>query len=693
MAGGISVREPPLHHASARWNGDAHALEYEYNGRNAVKLPFGIGREPIFRQISDGDICSTPMMQHMTITLPEEAWIAVEFELSPGSVNMRPCRAESGEAVLGQLGGPLIYGANGMYDVNDDLLISWHGRPWRWVDEAMQDYNGSSRCKMEVLLGPVPWVLLFRMQYYRMHLGFAYHTPWLKRPDPRAITGWCSWEAYHDEIVAAHISTSAAFLKKKFKDFGLEYVQIDDGYQQSPQPPDADGDYSATFLQPNDKFPRGHRNILEPIRRKGLKPGIWVSAGITNAEFARKSPFVVKGPDGTPLRFDWLGYCMDCSEDSLRTQVLPLYEGLRSLGYRYIKADTLRHMYLDGLRGLIDSGGLTNDEAQRHFRAYMETARKGMGDEMYFVACWGMLPEVAGIADACRIASDSGPEWSRIRMQLYEMARWYHTQRILFTNDPDHICVRADLEYARSALSLTALSGGLMMLSDTVDQYDAGRTRMIRHTLPALETMAAETGAVDCTMHAWGRVLDWDAAATGEVNPFGSLWCMHFIHHGRKWAVACRVAIEPLRRCRISLDRLGLDPGMKYAAYDFWAGRYLGVAEGGVRFKELPRGHCQVIGLNPVADTPFVLASSRHVSMDAVSILSESYSNGILNLKLAGIRRRTFSYTVWVPPGMELKDISADGATVSAETKKVLRLRVTFSRREAELTLVFQNRR
>ncbi|MGB4184738.1 MAG: hypothetical protein WBJ73_05470 [Caldicoprobacterales bacterium] len=684
------LMEPPLFHVVTQWDEGCNKLFYTYKGTTLITVHIPDNLKPQYRFISDGNLCSTPMAQQMYITLPKDVWVKVDFNLSEDAINMRPNRAESGQAILGQVGKPLIYGANGIYDINEDMLISWHGCQWRWLENSINKDGDKYSCSMEVKLGPAPWVLLFRMQYYRTHLGFKYHEPWNKRPNNKAVTGWCSWEAYHRDIYAHNIPETVNFLEKEFKEFGLEYVQIDDGYQDLPQPYDINDNYYDIFLKTNDKFPNGHSDIIEPIKAGGLKPGIWTNVSITNDDYAKEANYIFKDDNGEPIKCDWLGYCMDCTDDTIENQVNPLYKGFKDMGYEYFKLDSIRHMIFDGLRKMVDKGILTNEEANTRFRNLIKGIRESVGDDAYFLACWGVLTEVIGLADACRIATDSGPNWSQIRMQLFESARWFYTQRILFTNDPDHICVRADIEYARSVLSLVTLSGGLYMLSDSVDKYDDERINMIKKTMPALTTVAAETGPIDYTRHAWGRVLDWDRANSHENDTFGSLWSIHFCQDDRQWSVVGRFGIHELQESRTSLEDLGLDPEKSYAAFDFWEQKFLGIVDSHITLKALKLGHCQVIVLRAIEDAPCLVASDRHVSMDAVSIISEQYDENVLTISLNGVKGYRFNYWLYIPEGMKVKTISYEGCNINYDAKEELgKLEVDFLSEEVKLEVSF----
>ena len=146
---------------------------------------------------------------------------------------MRPRRAKEGEAILGQVGKPLIYGANGLYDSDYDFLLSWTDRNWQWTDDhILEQEHGIFTAKLKVQLSNVPWLILFQPRYYKEHLGWRYYDPGKRRPNVTPIAGWCSWMAYRTGIDIRAVTNTADFLAANFKPYGLEYLQIDDGFQE-----------------------------------------------------------------------------------------------------------------------------------------------------------------------------------------------------------------------------------------------------------------------------------------------------------------------------------------------------------------------------------------------------------------------------------------------------------------------------
>ena len=698
-------KEPPIAHAVPHWDPVRRVLKYEYNGRPLVSIEIPGESEIQYRVASDGQLQSAPMFQQVYVVVfsaPVTARVTVT--MSPEAIVMRPQRARREQAILGQVGRPTIYGVNGMYDILDDLLLSWHGQPWRWVDDQLHtNEDGTSAATFEVELSYKPWVINIRPHYYRQHLGYKYHKPWERRPNTKAVAGWCSWEAYRREVSEENIVEAARFLARHFKDYGLEYVQLDDGYQSRPVTINTRRTLAEAWLTPNERFPSGLDGLCTAIKELGLSPGLWLSASFDGNEEGEED-YVLRDADGTPLKPFFMEVAIDCRPENLEKHILPLYEGARRCGFEYIKTDQIRHLLYDALHEMVRLGLMSNHESARRFRAYMLTARRGLGDDVYYLASWGVLSEVVGIVDACRIATDANPQWPQVRMQIVESARWFHTHRILFLNDPDHICARTKPAWAKTLLSLVSLSGGLFMLSDAIDTYDGERIRAIQKCLPPMTTITGETGSLDVHYPAFAWTKQHGAAFKGKVertwievsdedaytlagdhdtmyddHPFASLWAFHFQTQVGRWCVALRVATLPLRGSTTPLSALGLDPDKSYLAFDFWTEKYLGLISGSLVVPPLELGSCQVIALREASDHPQFLACTRHVSMGAVSVERQTWEGETLTLELSGVPQTTETYWLHTPPGWELAAVEAEGAKVEvSRSPELVALRMRF---------------
>ena len=96
--------------------------------------------------------------------------------------------------------------------------------------------------------------------------------------------GWCSWSYAYEGITETEMQRVAAFAARHLRPYGLEYIQVDDGFYR------AFGDWEG-----NEKFPHGMKWLAERIRELGLKPAIWLA------------PYVIsEGTDVHVNHPDWL---------------------------------------------------------------------------------------------------------------------------------------------------------------------------------------------------------------------------------------------------------------------------------------------------------------------------------------------------------------------------------------------------
>jgi hypothetical protein len=685
----------PSVYAHLRHDEANRCIQVDFMGREIIHIRVSGNAVYNFRAGSDGIIQSSPMHQQTFLSCDDEELEAVvTFRLSEHAMALRPKRAGWNEAIIGTVNGRLPAGVNGLYDKAIDLFVDWHGQPWNYQQDFIQRDDESSTVSIAVKITASPWILNLRHLYYREHLGYKYFDPAKRLPNMKPIAGWCSWEAYRRDVTEEHVAEVTQFLADNFRDYGLEYVQLDDGFQPLPVRIAPDRTLTQSWLSKSTDFPSGLKALVDDVNDKGMSPGIWLSADVTEIEpdeTGKTCQFL--DSEGKPLKAFWMKAVLDCLPETLDKQIRPLYEGVRELGFDYVKIDQIRHLLLDALHEAVRQGLISKEDAEARFRNYMETAREALGDEIYCLASWGVLSEVIGCADACRISQDANPQWHAIRMQIMESARWFHAQRILFLCDPDHVCVRTNPVWARSLLSLVSLSGELFMLSDQVGDYDDDRVRMIQKCLPPLQTETGETGPID--MHApaftwvkqhgaefqgelergWHPVSDAEARAiagyheTNEAeHPFGSLWAFHIKRNWGAWCTLARIATLPLGDSEIRMEKLSLHPDMEYLAFDFWDERFLGTVSGSISVPGLTVGACQVIALRPKLDRPQFVASTRHVSMGAVDVQNETWSDGVLTLDLNLVVGSTERAFIHLPGAYALKQVKLEGGQLISQT-------------------------
>ena len=224
------------------------------------------------------------------------------------------------------------------------------------------------------------------------------------------------------------------------------------------------------------------------------------------------------------------------------------------------------------------------------------------------------------------------------------------------------------------------------MLSDALADYDEKRLDLIKRCIPPLTTVTAETGPLqtDYAAFTWTKlhsfqVLDEKPFAAEHMSardarniagrwptvndrhPFSSLWSIHLDLPTGQWTIMARFATLPLEASTVELDALALDPETDYLAFDFWKQRYMGVVRGRLDVPKIELGHCQIVALREALDRPQFLASSRHVSMDAISLKSQQWADNTLTFGIEGVCGTTETYWVHVPKGYRLAEVAGDG--------------------------------
>ena len=141
--------------------------------------------------------------------------------------------------------------------------------------------------------------------YYRDELGIKYYAPLDKSQFPLPPTGWCTWYYYYPKITAKEVKRNAEWIAENLKDFGAQYVQIDDGWQGAGG---REGQRDWTVVN-SERFPDGMEELATYISSLGLTPGIWIAPhGQSRPQVVKDNPnvFLLK-KDGSSASETWEG--------------------------------------------------------------------------------------------------------------------------------------------------------------------------------------------------------------------------------------------------------------------------------------------------------------------------------------------------------------------------------------------------
>ncbi|MBS1531965.1 MAG: alpha-galactosidase [Bacteroidetes bacterium] len=464
-------------------------------------------------------------------------------------------------------------------------------------------------------------VVRFRPRYYREHRGLSRFDPSSYEVWKKPVVGWCSWFAYMDQVNEKEIKETADVISAKLKPFGLQYLQIDDGYEQLPIGlPD-------TWLHANNKFPAGLKGLASYISSRGLTPGIWTNVTFADsaAAYANKSLFV-QDEQGRPALGNWIGYVMDGSNpETIQKLIKPVYKGLNDDGYDYFKLDAIRHLKYEGynsFKNYFEQKGTDRNEA---YRNVAKEVRTEAGRDKFLLACWGIRPELVGIADGCRIGNDG--------FSYAGLAQFNSYNNIIWRNDPDHIVLSAKEAYR--SCTATSLTGSLFMLTDKAEKYhNSPLVEAARRTIPVLYTQPGQVYDVDPSRSALIDGADVEMSGSGprpfdaSSNTITGLFELELNKPFEHWVVLGRLDD---RDKVIPFKDLGLDAKKEYLVFEFWSKKFRGSFKSQFTPGSIDTAfNCQAFCIREQLQHPQLLATNRHISCGGLEIRDMKWQDNAL---------------------------------------------------------------
>jgi alpha-galactosidase len=647
-------------------NGNELIVKYD----NAVILKATIEKDPstfYLRQMVDEN--NGVITQTFSITASDYKNFSFSG-LIAASEESFPCEAErrqSGTVVVRHTSGLSSSLLNrAVYDRKGDWVISVDNSYSSSDLKISPAETGVSANKFALNINGNEIVLRFRPHYYQKHRGLKYFEPWNYKVWDKPVVGWCSWFAYKSSVTEKDIKTTADVISEKMLPYGLEYLQIDDGYQQETAQPDK-------WLVPNSKFPGGMNGLAAYISSKGLKPAIWTNVAFTNENYveANKSMFVTDSK-GEPVKGRWLGYAIDgSSQKALDNLIKPIYSGFKNMGWRYFKLDALRHLRYEGYNSNKDYFDRKKADRVEAFRNVVKTVRNEVGKDNFLMACWGIRPELIGLVDGCRIGNDG---------YGFETLTQYNSfNNIIWRNDPDHIEL-TEKEAYRSCMA-TSLTGSLFMLTDKPEIYRTAIIEPALRSIPVLFTLPGQIFDVDPSSSDNIGHINSDLSGSGErasdanrTSPY-DLFLLEINRPFENWLILGRAGE---RSSVISFADLGLPPDKEYMVFEFWSKRLVGTFTGGFEMGRIDsKYNCQVFCIRERVAHPQLIATSRHITCGGPDLKNVEWTNSRLSGKSEIVANDNYTIYIAEPEGVTLKSFTCEGVKVTSDRKSGLIRQIT----------------
>src|SRR5215217_54654 len=485
--------------------------------------------------------------------------------------------------------------------------------------------------------------------YYRDTLKIKYFAPIDKTKFPLPPSGWCSWYFFYQEINESEIKLIAKWIAQNLKDFGVQYVQIDDGWQGTGHGLGENRDWSTI----NNRFPGGMDGLASYIKSLGLKPGIWLAPhGQSNEAVVKNHAgvFLMK-PDGTTASSTWEGkFLIDPSAPESQKYLKDLFAKLSSWGYEYFKIDG-QPIVVREYRNKKSFMKNPRDDTDALYRDTLQSIRAGIGPNSYLLGCWVVPLEGVGLMNGSRIGADVLPNWDGFKFAMRATMQYYFLHNVAWYTDPDVFIVRAPLplEQARAWATLQGLTGQAALMSDRLVDLSADRVELIKRVYPAVDI----------------RPLDLFPSDRNK-----RIWDLKINHLGRAYDVVGVFNFDESKPISsyLSWKDLGLPEDQAVHVFDFWNKEYLGAWEKGISV-DLGPASTRVLSLVPATDQIQLVSTSRHITQGWVDLISHNLSGNRYTGKSKLIRNDPYTLRFAFPRG---KNFVVKSATASGLRVRIL---------------------
>ncbi len=497
----------------------------------------------------------------------------------------------------------------------------------------------------------------------------------------RTPNGWNSWSGsgssggYGTGIDQGVILENLDVMANELRDWGMDWFQIDDGYQP------AYGDWSWR----EDRFPDGPAWLTQQIRARGLRPGLWMAPFTLDedSETALVHPDWLAGrtPLGMAAGPDY--EILDLTNPEVLVWIEELMTSLTvEWGFDWLKMDFAYYaLFGDGFA----DPNATREEA---WIGALEVMREVLGPDRYFMGV-GVTGLNYGLCDTFRLTLDSMPVWdhqpeddpndSRTQQGLKPTVRtagrrWYLQDRV-WANHPDLIFFRSGADpswpeltfaEARAFATFVGLSGGIVKLGDRLVDLEPQAVNVVRQLLPAWKKSARPLDLFEREFpERWhGRV---DEPLDGVEGSWDLLGLFHWGLNKDLTTTPYAVIPDSALAKDFVVDPAELGVVGDVLAYEFWTGDFVGEGTGPWTV-EVPSHDARVVSLRPRPDHPTFLGWNRQVSMGGTLLSEVGWSEGLLTVGFAGAAGTEFApfrweVALWAPPGFAFAGVEADGVT------------------------------
>jgi hypothetical protein len=583
---------------------------------------------------------------------------------------------------LGQVSGSAFHS---LFDRKQDAVIQFSDQTT--LRRAEQDPG-----LMDVRI-PVPGNTYIRLvpDYYTKTLGVPFYVPLDDSFFSAAPMVWSSWTGYYKDVTEKDIVQNTDWLAKNLKPYGLQFVQLDDGYDRGK-----DGEHYWIENWDKTKFPHGPEWLTNYIKAKGLRAGLWLVPNVYAGALTEHPEWFLRSLEGEHVS-DYRTPVLDSSNPQVVGFLRELFIKLDKWGFEYYKFDG---------EGSIPQAFPELDREKLYdkssdpvvvYRNRMKVIRDTIGPKVFLEGCPAGMPlNGVGYFNSFFNGQDLYNNWqgmyalfSSINGNAFsnhivayvmpgegvelgepmtiEEARTKRLPDVLHEivsreNPATGIGV-TDRE-ARTIVSFISLTGVAYPVGNVMADLPQERLKLLQQTMPTMPIIPLDLFSrgtdsrattfrrtrADDYVHNYPEILDL------KVNGKSGTYDVVGFTNWRSEISSRKISLQ---------DKLGLDPTGSYVAFDFWNQKLLGVFSDEIAIDIEPHD-TRVLAIHPLLARPQLIANSRHIT-GAYSIDQEWDP---AKSKLSGTSETVPGepYTVWfyLPKGFAVEHVSVIGKSREA---------------------------
>ena len=567
-----------------------------------------------------------------------------------------------------------------LFDRKTDVAIDFS-------DQTVMQRNLQDRNLLEITI-PVPGSALIRLlpDYFTKTLGLPFYVPFDDSHFPRAPIVWCSWDSCYGDVREEDIVRNVDWIAAHLKPYGFDYVVLDDGYDRGRQ-----GEHYWTEKWDQVKFPHGPKWLTDYIKSKGLRPGIWMVPNSYAGAVRQHPDWYLRDREGK-LILDYNTPALDSTNPEVLDFLKKEFTALDDMGFEYYK--------LDGEHALpkyvpaVDTTRLydkTTDPIGA-YRNRLKLIRETIGAERFIEGCPAGTPlNGVGYFNSYFNGEDMYGSWqgnyallSSINANaflnhivVYTMAgegievgppmtveeavrrRPAPVVEVARTREEPLAGFGTTLAEARTLVSYLSLTGVVYSLSSVGPELPEERAKLLQMTLPSMPILPIDLFSRGTDMPLWDLfkhttpeyyIHNYPEILDLKVNAQSAAYDVVGLTNWRG---------ETATRELSFADKLGLDPGARYIAFDFWGQKLFGVFKDRMKVEIEPHD-TRVFLLHRLLDRPQLMGTSRHIT-GAYSILELSWdaSKNSLRGSSQTVLGEAYSLWVYVPQGVAVSQVRA----------------------------------